>query len=403
MKILYKGIDISEHNGKIDWSKINKNEVQFVIIRAGFGFSTIDPQFKENIEGAIKAGLHIGIFWFSYAGTEAHAKAEADFCLKTIEPYKKHIDFPVCFDWEYDSHDYVVKHYGINPTKKSVSDIAIKFIETIKAAGYKVANYSNPDYLSQYFDDRVKKNYDTWLAHTGAKGAPRASTNYSGNYTMWQYSWVGSINGIPKKVDTDYCYKDYSGGTTASAAAPPSGTYQVPKGVTFKVDVNKNVISSYSYSKSKNVKLSDHFQVYEFASKSGSKLYSDIVKVHNKLVIILEALFKELDCSKMIVNSGYRTPEHDKAVGGNGAGQHTLGRAADVVCYGKDGKIIPAEKVCCTLEDMGGIYGIGYISKNAVHVDTRAKSSKWWGDETKPGSPNISKLGYSSFHKYFNM
>lgn len=167
--------------------------------------------------------------------------------------------------------------------------------------------------------------------------------------------------------------------------------------------MNKNVITSYSYAKSKNVKLSDHFQVYEFASISGSKLYSDTVKVHNKLIIILEALFAELDCSKIIVNSGYRTAEHDKAVGGNGAGQHTLGRAADVVCYGKDGKIISAEKVCCTLEDMGGIYGIGYISKNAVHVDTRSKSKKWWGDETKPGSPNISKLGFSSFHKYFKI
>lgn len=112
---------------------------------------------------------------------------------------------------------------------------------------------------------------------------------------------------------------------------------------------------------------------------------------------------EELECSKMIVTSGYRTAEHDKAVGGNGVGQHTLGRAADVVCYGKDGKIIPAEKVCCTLEDMGGIYGIGYISKNAVHVDTRSKSKKWWGDETKPGNPNISKLGFSSFHEYFKI
>lgn len=401
MKILYKGIDISKHNGNVDWSKINKNEVQFVMIRAGLGFSTVDPQFKANIEGAIKAGLHIGVYWFSYAGSEAHAKTEAEFCLKTIEPYRKHIDFPVWFDWEYESHDYVVKHYG-NPTKKTVSDAAIKFMETIKAAGYKAGNYSNPDYLSQYFDDRVKKNYDTWLAHVGVNGAPRASTTYTGSYTVWQYSWVGSISGISGKVDTDYCYKDYCGGTTASASASSAGTYQVPKGITFKVNPAKNVVTSYSYKKSANVKLSDHFQVYEFASKSGSKLYSDVVKVHNKLVIILEALFKELDCSKMIVNSGYRTPEHDKAVGGSGAGQHTLGRAADVVCYGKDGKIIPAEKVCCKLEDMGGIYGIGYISPNAVHVDTRSKTSKWWGDETKPGSPNISKLGYNSFHKYFN-
>lgn len=403
MNVLYRGIDISKHNGKIDWTKIDKSKVQFVMIRAGLGFSTVDPQFKANIEGAIKAGLHIGVYWFSYAGTAAHAKKEAEFCLKTIGPYKKHIDFPVWFDWEYESHDYVVKHYGINPTAKTVSDVAISFMETIKASGYKTGNYSNPDYLGRFFDDRVKKNYDTWLAHVGKGGATRVSTNYKGSYTVWQYSWVGKFSGISGNVDTDYCYVNYAAASASPDKKSTGKTYQIPKGVTFRTDVNKNVITSYSYKKSGNVDLSDHFKVREFVSSSGSKIYSDTVKVHNKLIIIFEALFAELDCSKIIVNSGYRTPDHDKAVGGNGSGQHTLGRAADIVCYDKDGKIIPAEKVCCTLEDMGGIYGIGYISRNAVHVDTRSKSTKWWGDETKSGSPNISKLGYSSFHKYFNM
>lgn len=403
MKILYRGIDVSKHNGKIDWSKINKKEVQFVMIRAGYGVSTVDPQFKDNIDGAIKAGVHIGVYWFSYAGNERMAKEEAEFCLKTILPYKKHIDFPVWFDWEYDSCDYVEEQYAVSPTKNLVSNMAITFMETVKAAGYKVGNYSNPDYLTRFFDDRVKNTYDTWLAHVGVNGAPRTSTSYSGNYTVWQYSWVGSIRGISRKVDMDYCYKDYCEGTTISNTASAANTYKVPTGITFKTDTNKNVITSYSYKKSGSVDLSDHFKVREFASKSGTKIYSDTVKVHNKLIIILESLFAELSCSKIIVNSGYRTPDHDKAVGGDGSGQHTLGRAADIVCYDKDNKIIPAKKVCCTLEDIGGIYGIGYISATAVHVDTRSKSQKWWGDETKPGSPNISKLGYSSFHKYFNM
>lgn len=403
MNILFKGFDVSKHNGKINWDKINKNEVQFVIIRAGFGVSTVDSQFKSNIEGAIKAGVHIGVYWFSYAGTTVQAKTEADFCLKTIAPYKKYIDFPVWFDWEYDSYNYVVKQYKITPTMKLVSDMAIIFLDTIKSNGYKVGNYSNPDYLGRFFDDKVKNRYDTWLAHVGTNGTVRTSTNYSGNYTVWQYSWVGKIDGITGNVDMDYCYKNYIGQNTVANDINTIKKYQVPNGVTFRTDVNKNVITSYSYKKSANVKLSDHFQVKEFASISGTKLYSDTVKIHNKLIIILEALFKELNCSKMIVNSGYRTADHDKAVGGNGSGQHTLGRAADVVCYDKNGKIISAKRVCCTLEDMGGIYGIGYISERATHIDTRNKSIKWWGDETKSGSPNIIKLGYNSFHKYFNM
>jgi hypothetical protein len=79
-----------------------------------------------------------------------------------------------------------------------------------------------------------------------------------------------------------------------------------------------------------------------------------------------------------------------------------LGRAADIVCYDKNKKIISAKTVCCALEDMGGVYGIGYISPSATHVDTRDKSKQWWGDESKSGTPNIKKLGYSSFHDYFN-
>lgn len=399
MKILYKGIDISAHNGKINWSKINKKEIDFVIIRAGYGFSTVDKYFKTNIENAIKLGLHIGIYWFSYAGCANHAKSEADFCLKTLEPYKQYIDFPVWFDWEYDSYNYAKAHYSYALNMDTVSNMAVVFMERVKKAGYKVGNYSNPDYLNTFFNKNVKENYDTWLAHVGTNGAPRTTTSYKGKYTVWQYSWKGRPSGFSSDVDMNYCYVDYAGcGSKVSKAEPKTATYQVPAGITFRTDVNKNVISKFILPAHAEMKLSDHFKVKEFQSK-----YSKEVKIHNKLIIILEALYKELNCSKIIVNSGYRTSEHDKAVGGSGFGQHTLGRAADIVCYDKKNKIIPANKVCCTLEDMGGIYGIGYISANAVHVDTRDKSKKWWGDETKAGAPNISKLGYNSFHDYFKM
>lgn len=402
MKVLYKGIDISYHN-IINWSKVKKGDFDFVIIRAGYGFRTVDDEFKTNIEAAIKLGLHIGIYWFSYAGTVEHAKREAEYCLKVIAPYKQYIDFPVWFDWEYDSKDYVIEEYKIIPTRQLVSDMAIAFMETVKKAGYKTGNYSNIDYLNLYFDDRVKNNYDTWLAHVGFNGATLNRTYYKGKYTMWQYSWKGKFNGFSGVgVDMDYCYTDYIGKVTENK--PANKTYSVPAGITFDRDVTKNVITTYSYKSHKDRKLSNHFKVKEFVSrKNTNTLYSDKVKVHNKLIIILEALYRELDCSKIIVNSGYRTAAHDKAVGGSGTGQHTLGRAADIVCYDKNGRIISAKKVCCTLEDMGGIYGIGYISENAVHVDTRLKSKKWWGDETKSGSPNINKLGYNSFHDYFKM
>ena len=68
MELIAKGADISKHNGNIDWNRVKKTEVNFVIIRAGFGFNTVDPMFKTYIENAIKCGLDIGIYWFSYVG-----------------------------------------------------------------------------------------------------------------------------------------------------------------------------------------------------------------------------------------------------------------------------------------------------------------------------------------------
>ena len=405
MKLIAKGADISKHNGNIDWNRVKKTEVNFVIIRAGFGFNTVDPMFKTYIENVIKCGLDIGIYWFSYAGSVADAKKEAEFCLKTISPYRKSINYPVFFDWENGSYNYVKRTYGITPTKKLVSDMAVEFMDTIGQAGYKVGNYNSVSYLNTFFDDRVKENYDTWVAHVrDANGNPLEKTSYKGKYVIHQYSWVGRPSGFSSKTDMDYCYKDYTGkGTATKTETIKSSKYVVPDNITFKVPTFKNVITTYPLKTYGEAKISDHFKVKEFTSKFGNKVYSDKVKIHNKLIEILEALYAKLDCSMIIVNSGYRTAEHDKAVGGNGSGYHVLGRAADIICYDKNKKIIDAKTVCVTLEEMGGIYGIGYINSRAVHVDTRPKTSQWYGDETKSGSPSITKLGYKSFRDYFKM
>lgn len=270
--------------------------------------------------------------------------------------------------------------------------MAIAFMDTIMMGGYKAGNYSNPNYLSLYFNDKVKDNYDIWLAHVkDAKGSPLQTSSYKGEYVMHQYSWVGQLSGFVGNVDCDYCYKEYVKKSVET-------TYSIPEGITFATDTSKNVITTYIYQKHAETKLSNHFKVKEFACKDSS----DKIKIHNKLIIILEALYKKLNCSKIIVTSGYRTPEKDKEVGGNGKGYHTLGRAADIVCYDKKNNPISGKEVCCALEDMGGIYGIGFISTYAVHVDTRPEAKKWWGDETKNNGVSITNLGYNSFHDYFN-
>lgn len=391
MNVLYKGVDISSHNS-INWNKVDPKEIDFVIIRAGYGFSTQDKQFKTNIENAIKKGIPVGIYWFSYAGSVEHAKKEAEFCLNVIGMYRKYITFPVFFDWENDSYNYVVKTYKITPNKQLVSDMAIAFLETVKKAGYKVGNYNSVSYLNTCFDDRVKDNYDTWVAHVKSGGQPLEQTSYKGRYSIHQYSWVGRPTGFNSNTDMDYCFVDYIGGknTVTVPVTPTTPTYLVD----YKREQTSKVIS-YNLTTQGNLYLSPHFQVKEFKSPD-----SNTVKIDNRLIWILEKLYADFNCSKLIINSGYRTPVYSVKVGGSSTDRHVLGQAADIKLFDKSGKIISAKLVCQKLCEYGNVFGIGYINENAIHVDTRPIQFIWFGYE--PTGVSLIKAGYTDFDSYFN-
>ena len=144
----------------------------------------------------------------------------------------------------------------------------------------------------------------------------------------------------------------------------------------------------------KNKQLSPHFNVSEFCCKCG-KEHGTLIA--DELIDKLEQLYTALGCSKIIVSSGYRCAAHDKSVGGSGTGQHTLGKAADICCYGQDGKPIVSYLVCCAAEDVG-LSGIARINDSYTHVDVR--SGHWFGDETKGNSYCIP---CSSFYEYFDV
>lgn len=151
-------------------------------------------------------------------------------------------------------------------------------------------------------------------------------------------------------------------------------------------------MSTYKYSD--KTQLTSHFNVSEFRCKCGGS-HDTLLDI--ELVDKLEQLRKVLNCSKIIVNSGYRCSNHDKNVGGNGYGQHTKGKAADIVCYDKDGKIISSKIVCCAAQDLG-FGGIANIDSTytATHVDTRS-SLKWYGDETKGTAFSVTGDFYEHF------
>jgi uncharacterized protein YcbK (DUF882 family) len=137
------------------------------------------------------------------------------------------------------------------------------------------------------------------------------------------------------------------------------------------------MVKTYSVKRDGATKLSAHFAVREFASPD-----TDVVMIDTDLVDVLERLYERLRCSKIIITSGYRTSDYDKAVGGNGSGYHTKGRAADINCWHVvDGKEVRlhGSVICCALQDLGWQHGVGWIAGCAVHVDTR--TARYWFDE----------------------
>lgn len=145
-----------------------------------------------------------------------------------------------------------------------------------------------------------------------------------------------------------------------------------------------------------NTQLSEHFNVREFRCKCG-KVHD--THIDSELIDKLEKLFTSLNCSKIIINSGYRCESHDKNVGGNGRGQHTKGTAADIFCYDSKGRIISSKIVTCSAQDLG-FGGIANIDSTytAAHVDIRTEP-KWLGDETVTTAFSVT----DDFYKYWGL
>lgn len=150
-----------------------------------------------------------------------------------------------------------------------------------------------------------------------------------------------------------------------------------------------------TYQFNDKTQLSAHFNVQEFKCQCGK---SHDILIDSKLIDKLEQLYTALNCSKIIVTSGYRCPEHDKAVGGTSSGQHTKGTAADVCCYGQDGQPISSKTVCCKAQDLS-FTGIANITAayQYTHLDVRT-GYHWLGDEVK-GNDTVT----DDFYKYFGI
>ena len=195
------GIDVSHHNGKIDWEKVKNAGIEFAIIRVGYGQdieSQDDRMFKYNISECERLGIPYGVYIYSYALNVEHAKSEADHVLRLIKGHNP--QYGIWYDLEDD--DYKVQH-GM-PSNETFVDIAETFCERIKANGYEnVGIYANIYWLEYKINSPRLDKYDKWVAQWSDE------CTYKKDYVMWQYTDKGKIDGIDGYVDMNICYRNY--------------------------------------------------------------------------------------------------------------------------------------------------------------------------------------------------
>ena len=202
------GIDVSVYQGIIDWQQVAAAGVDFAIIRLGYqGYGTgkivADTYWRQNIEGALAAGVEVGVYLFSQAINETEAAEQAHLVLDTIKGYN--ITYPVVFDWEIITYDGSrTKYLGGDV----ITRCAQTFCRIVEDAGYIPMTYANPSDISYGRLDLAQvTDWPFWLAHYTSLWNP---TRVSYSYDMWQYSSTGSVPGIAGNVDLDICMTDFS-------------------------------------------------------------------------------------------------------------------------------------------------------------------------------------------------
>lgn len=205
-KLYHFGIDVSEFQGTIDWTKVKNTKVEFAILRCGYrgytqGKIYIDDTFKYNMENAIKAGIPVGVYFFTEAINEKEGIEEANFVLNLIKGYN--VTYPIIVDTE-----SVGGSGRADKISKAKRTEAINgFCTTIKEAGYTPMIYANARWFTTHLDLIKLTGYEKWVAHYTTFNN---ITDYDGDYSMWQYTSSGKISGISGRVDMNISFKDYS-------------------------------------------------------------------------------------------------------------------------------------------------------------------------------------------------
>ncbi len=199
--VSHKGIDVSRHQGEIDWNLVAQDGVEFAFIRVGYrGYGTgklvEDEYFEDNIKGAATAGIKVGVYFYSQAINEEEVREEADFVLEKIAPYQ--IDCPVVFDVERVSDSDGRMNALTVEERTLLTEI---FCQVIENAGYRPMIYHNTEMGVMMLEIGNLENYDKWFA------AYSDVFYYPYDHKIWQYSQKGSVQGIQGDVDLNISFE----------------------------------------------------------------------------------------------------------------------------------------------------------------------------------------------------
>lgn len=206
----YKGIDVSQYQNSINWRLVKEAGIDFAFIRVGFrgygqaGRFKEDNMYRANMMAVRNANIKTGVYFVTQATNDAEAVEEANWVLERVKNYK--LEYPIALDIESPGKesptDVGRAEYLDVKTRTRLANI---FCRTIENAGYKAMIYTNLNWANNCLNMYDLNEYDTWIAQYNNK----SSTDYTENYTIWQYTSQGRVNGIFGVVDMNIGYKNY--------------------------------------------------------------------------------------------------------------------------------------------------------------------------------------------------
>ncbi len=278
--VIEHGIDVSYHQGEIDWKKVKADGIQFAFIRVANRFTVsgklgTDTKAYENMKGAKEAGIPFGVYIFSHAITVKEAREEADYILEIIDGYD--IELPVVFDFEYYPGGRLEKA-KLSDTQRT--NICLEFCKKVEKAGYTPMVYANKSMLKDDLNAAaISQFYPIWLAHYTKK------TDYDGDYEYWQYTSSGEVDGISGRVDMNVRYVKNENKVNGLEVASVSS-----KGIKLTWEPVENAIGYEVYRRTEDTE----FELLDTIESSAGETYSDAkTSANKKYLYCVRAVFVE--------------------------------------------------------------------------------------------------------------